>query len=39
LGEFDLEWNAVVHHVYRETNKCADALTNIGRMFGGDMVF
>ncbi|MCH83395.1 putative non-LTR retroelement reverse transcriptase [Trifolium medium] len=26
----EMEWEVVVHHTYRETNKCADALANIG---------
>ncbi|MCI01199.1 non-LTR retroelement reverse transcriptase-like, partial [Trifolium medium] len=26
----DLDWEVLVHHTYRETNQCADALANMG---------
>ncbi|MCI08973.1 ribonuclease H protein, partial [Trifolium medium] len=29
-----LDWEVVVHHAYRESNKCADALANIGCAMG-----
>ncbi|MCH81999.1 putative non-LTR retroelement reverse transcriptase, partial [Trifolium medium] len=26
----ELDWEVVMHHAYRESNKCADALANLG---------
>jgi hypothetical protein len=35
-----LDWEVVVHHSYRESNKCADALANIGSKLGyGSVVY
>jgi hypothetical protein len=35
-----LDWEVVVHHSYRESNKCADALANIGCKLGyGSVVY
>jgi hypothetical protein len=35
----ELDWEAKIAHAYRETNKCADALTNIGCQLGREIVF
>jgi hypothetical protein len=35
----DMDWNIEIFHTYRETNKCADALANLGCSLGYDLVF
>ncbi|GAU13938.1 hypothetical protein TSUD_262650 [Trifolium subterraneum] len=35
----DLDWEVTITHAYRETNKCADALANIGCQLGREIIF
>jgi ribonuclease HI len=35
----DLEWTVEISHTYREANKCADALANVGCTLDYDLVF
>jgi ribonuclease HI len=35
----DMDWNIEIFHTYREANKCADALANLGCSLGYDLVF
>jgi ribonuclease HI len=35
----DLNWDIEITHSYREANKCADALANVGCSLGRDIVF
>jgi len=34
-----MEWKVKVKHSYREANRCADALANIGCIMGNEMMF
>jgi hypothetical protein len=35
----ELDWEVKIAHVYRESNKCADTLANIGCQLGREIVF
>jgi ribonuclease HI len=35
----DMDWNIEIFHTYREANKCADDLANLGCSLGYDLVF
>jgi ribonuclease HI len=35
----DLDWNVTISHTYREANKCADALANLGCSLSYDLIF
>ncbi|GAU17428.1 hypothetical protein TSUD_233050 [Trifolium subterraneum] len=34
----DMEWNIEILHIYREANKCADAMANLGCSLGYDVI-
>ncbi|KAK2362266.1 heat shock 70 kDa protein [Trifolium repens] len=36
---FELDWEVVINHSYREANKCADVLANIGCIIDTHMVY
>ncbi|MCH81760.1 ethylene responsive transcription factor 1b, partial [Trifolium medium] len=33
------EWEVKIAHTYREANKCADALANVGCQLGRELIF
>lgn len=33
-----MDWEVVVNHTYRDTNQCADALTNLGGSLDSNLV-
>ncbi|MCI11423.1 putative non-LTR retroelement reverse transcriptase [Trifolium medium] len=35
----ELDWEVTIAHAYRETNKCADALANVGCQLGREILF
>ncbi|GAU44140.1 hypothetical protein TSUD_188010 [Trifolium subterraneum] len=35
----ELDWEVIIAHAYRETNKCADALANVGCQLNRTLIF